>query len=193
MTTQTYYNTHAKQYSAYTKNLNMTTLYPLFLKHLTPGGTILDCGCGSGRDTLAFCKMGYNVTAMDGSEEMCKIAAEYTHHKIHHKHFCEINWVNEFDGVWACASLLHLTRDELDKTLPLIFAALKSKGAFYASFKHGAGERLDDLGRFYTDYSQDQVRQVFGDSGFVDLNIWISKSQDPNKAHEEWVNVVCKK
>ncbi|MBF0105305.1 MAG: methyltransferase domain-containing protein [Deltaproteobacteria bacterium] len=163
MTTQTYYNTHAQQYSAYIKNLNMTTVYPLFLKHLTPGGTILDCGCGSGRDTLAFCKMGYNVTAMDGSEEMCKIAAEYTHHKIHHKHFCEINWVNEFDG------------------------------AFYASFKHGAGERLDDLGRFYTDYSQDQVRQIFAGSGFGDLNVWISKSQDLNKPHEELVNVVCKK
>jgi 2-polyprenyl-3-methyl-5-hydroxy-6-metoxy-1,4-benzoquinol methylase len=123
------------------------------LIHVRPGGDILDAGCGSGRDTLAFRTAGYNVTAFDASPEMCRMARQYAKTNVIHMTFQEVVWRHAFDGIWACASLLHVPQVELYEVLRRLFNALRSSGVLYASFKHGSGKRTVD-GRSFTDMTE---------------------------------------
>lgn len=75
-TTIDYYNQNAKQYYKSTVSLDFSDNRDRFLKYLPAAGHILDFGCGSGRDTKAFLKKGFLVTAVDGSKEMCKLATK---------------------------------------------------------------------------------------------------------------------
>jgi 2-polyprenyl-3-methyl-5-hydroxy-6-metoxy-1,4-benzoquinol methylase len=73
-----YYNQNAEGYFADTVGADVHHLRSKFLTHVPAGGDILDAGCGSGRDALAFHKAGYHVIAFDASAEMCRKAREYT-------------------------------------------------------------------------------------------------------------------
>ena len=73
-----YYNKHAKSFIQTTRSVDFTSIQNKFLSYLPPEASILDFGCGSGRDTKYFLKQNYNVTAIDGSEAICKEASKYT-------------------------------------------------------------------------------------------------------------------
>jgi 2-polyprenyl-3-methyl-5-hydroxy-6-metoxy-1,4-benzoquinol methylase len=103
-----YYNENAQAYFDQTVQANVGDLRSRFLKHVPFGGKILDAGCGSGRDSLAFHRAGYLVAAFDASLEMCRMAREYSQLSVMEMAFQEMTWRNEFDGIWACASLLHV-------------------------------------------------------------------------------------
>lgn len=98
---------------------------------------ILDFGCGSGRDTKYFIDNGYEVDAMDGSKELCKVATKYTGIKVQHMFFEDFNECNAYDGIWACASILHLKKCELPDMIKRLYKALKRNGVIYMSFKYG--------------------------------------------------------
>ena len=89
-TTLDYYDRNADAFTARTINDDLTSEYDAFLKHLPPGGHILDAGCGSGRDTRHFLDMGYHVTAFDGSIEMAARATEHTGRSVAHLRFEDI-------------------------------------------------------------------------------------------------------
>ena len=76
--TLNYYNSNAAVFSETTKNVDFSEVQQIFIKHLLPDASILDFGCGSGRDTKYFLDQGYHVTATDGSEVICKMATDYT-------------------------------------------------------------------------------------------------------------------
>ena len=76
--TLNYYNSNAAVFSESTKNVDFSEVQQIFIKNLSTDASILDFGCGSGRDTKYFLGQGYHVTATDGSEEICKMATEYT-------------------------------------------------------------------------------------------------------------------
>lgn len=109
-----YYDENAVTFFENTIDADMKRVYELFLKYLSPGAKILDLGCGSGRDTKYFLQEGYDVIAVDGSIEMVKLSTEFTGKQTLHLTFDEINFNEEFDGVWACASLLHVPRNKID-------------------------------------------------------------------------------
>jgi SAM-dependent methyltransferase len=119
----------------------MSPLYTRFLYWLPNSGHILDAGCGSGRDAFAFQKRGYQVAAFDASPTLAKFAATYCGLSVQVMRFQEINWLRRFDGIWACASLLHVPAAELPDVLIRMADALKPRGVLYASFKYGQGER----------------------------------------------------
>lgn len=73
-----YYNSKAKDFVSATVDVVFTEIQDIFLEYIPAGGKILDFGCGSGRDTKYFLSKGFGVDAIDGSEELCKIASEYT-------------------------------------------------------------------------------------------------------------------
>ena len=98
-----------------------------FLEKLAPASYILDFGCGSGRDTAYFLSRGYQVDATDGSEELCRFASDYTGIKVKHQLFQELEEVEKYDGIWACASILHLAKCELLEVLHKMCRALKEK------------------------------------------------------------------
>ena len=155
-----YYNEHAAEFVQDTQNSDMHEKYEPFLSRVVLGGHILDLGCGSGRDSAEFIKRGYQVTAMDGSEQLCRIAEAYIGQQVHHMYFQDIGWQNAFDGVWACSSLLHCTIAELPEILQKVSDSLKDNGVLYISFKYGdfAGWRN---GRYFTNLTEDSTHPAF--------------------------------
>ena len=112
-----YYNKNAKSFYLTTKDVDFHVIQDKFLSYLHKKAQILDFGCGSGRDTKYFLDKGYNVEAWDGSKELCKLASEYTGIQVQNKMFFELEAVSEYDGIWACSSILHLPKDELENVL----------------------------------------------------------------------------
>src|ERR1700710_1289192 len=105
-----YYDRNAALFFADTAHADLSATHARFLAHVPPGGTILDAGCGAGRDALAFRTAGYAVTAIDGSAKMVELACAHSGLPVQHKRFEDIDWQDAFDGIWSCASLLHVPR-----------------------------------------------------------------------------------
>lgn len=164
MTILDYYQTHAKDFFSQTINVDMQNVYQPFLENLPSGKqTILDVGCGSGRDSIFFSNQGFVVTAIDGSQNLIDLAKQ-TDTRIDWQclTFDEIanqNWQSHFTGVWACASLLHVPFDDLPKILNDLLSCLKPNGVLYASFKYGNSERKKD-GRFFCDMNEERWQLI---------------------------------
>ena len=131
--TLNYYNENAQSFAFGTVSVKFTEVQDKFLEKLNPDAYILDFGCGAGRDTKYFLSRGYQVDA----EQLCRIASEYTGIKVRQMLFQELDEKEKYDGIWACASILHLPKKQLREVLKNMYAALKSKGWIYTSFKYG--------------------------------------------------------
>ena len=131
-----YYDSYADEFYKSTVNIEFTTMQEHFLSKLKKGSNILDFGCGSGRDTKYFLEQGYNVEAIDGSAELCKLASEYTGIKVRNIFFQNLSEVDKYDGIWACSSILHLPVGELFEVMRKMMIALKKNGIIYTSFLH---------------------------------------------------------
>ncbi|MBY6107314.1 class I SAM-dependent methyltransferase [Ferrimonas balearica] len=187
-----FYNQNADDFFENTVNVDMSSLYGAFTQHLPQGAKILDAGCGSGRDSKAFAEMGYDVTAFDASAEMVERATAHAGIPVHQLHFDEIPWVDRFDGIWSCASLLHVPRAELPKTLQTIANALKANGTWYASFKYGNSEREKE-GRHFTDLDEAQLAELIQPLLTMEITkVWITEDKRPDR-NEQWLNVVLRK
>ena len=112
-TTLDYYNKNAKKFITGTRSVDFGIVQNRFLDKLHPGAEILDYGCGSGRDTKYFLEQGCKVTAIDGSQELCKLASEYTGIPVKHMLFRDLDEEEAYDGIWACSSILHVPANEL--------------------------------------------------------------------------------
>ena len=121
-----YYNENAQSFASGTVSVKFTEVQDKFLEKLNPDAYILDFGCGAGRDTKYFLSRGYQVDAVDGSEQLCRIASEYTGIKVRQMLFQELDEKEKYDGIWACASILHLPKKQLREVLKNMYAALKS-------------------------------------------------------------------
>ena len=192
MKTIDYYNKYAEEFIALTFDVDMESLYQPFLAELPEGARILDVGCGSGRDTLAFKDKGYQVEAIDYSAELVKKAKELTGIEVRQQSFYELNESEKYDGIWACASLLHCDRDFLPEVMGHIFKALKPNGVCYMSFKYGKTDREKD-GRSFTDLNEQQAQELLKqiDQALL-LQQWITIDKRPDR-DEEWLNVLWKK
>ncbi|HHX59641.1 MAG TPA: methyltransferase domain-containing protein [Epulopiscium sp.] len=188
-----YYNRNAIDYSKETISAEFQERRNMLLKYLKPNARILDLGCGSGRDSKAFIQQGYQVTAMDGSNELCKIASKYIGQAVICRRFQDLRESNTYDAVWACASLLHVPLVELSNILSKVAAALKTGGYFYGSFKQGEfeGERN---GRYFTDLTKEKLQTLLGN--FVELElveVEITRDVREGRGEEMWLNFVVRK
>ena len=132
-----YYNLNAESFIENTQNVDMHLAQDRFLQLLNETASILDFGCGSGHDTRYFLDKGYQVTATDGSAEICRLASEFTGIEVKHMLFQELGEINSYDGIWACSSILHLPKNELLSVIRKMCVALKGSGIIYTSFKYG--------------------------------------------------------
>lgn len=187
-----YYNNNAAEFFDRTIDLNMQELLDRFLEYVPEGGSILDLGCGSGRDSAYFMSMGYDVTAMDGSEEMCSLASIHIGEDVLHMTFAEMDFNNVFDAVWANASLLHVPRNEMGEILSKITRSLKNEGILYMSFRYGDSEGIEGE-RYYTDYRTRDLKELIAESLELEL-IDIKKCADvrPNRDNL-WIYAIVKK
>lgn len=192
MKTIDYYNKHAEEFTASTFQVDMESLYQPFLAELPEGTRIFDVGCGSGRDTLAFKNKGYQVDAIDYSEELVKKASRLTDIPIKLKSFYEVDDYEAYDGIWACASLLHCERNRLKEVIGKLVSALKPNGVLYMSFKYGNGDRQKD-GRQFTDLDEEQAKALRKQFDYVQkIKQWITEDKRPER-QEYWLNLIWKK
>lgn len=192
MKTIDYYNKHAEEFTASTFEVDMESLYQPFLAELPEGTRIFDVGCGSGRDTLAFKNKGYQVDAIDYSEELVKKASRLTGIPIKLKSFYEVDDYEAYDGIWACASLLHCERNRLKEVIGKLVSALKPNGVIYMSFKYGDSDRDKD-GRKFTDLDENQADALLEQFDNVQqIKQWVTLDQRPDR-QEKWLNLLWKK
>ncbi|ATO20183.1 SAM-dependent methyltransferase [Acinetobacter sp. LoGeW2-3] len=192
MSTIDYYNNYASQFIENTLHVDMESLYQLFCEQLPMNAVILDLGCGSGRDSLAFKKKGYTVEAIDYSKAMVEQATALTGLQVRHESFYVLSASNQYDGVWACASLLHCERSRLPDVLKRIYKALRCGAVCYMSFKYGTHDREKD-GRTFTDLDKQQAQELLDQLGGVTvLKQWITVDKRPDR-NENWLNILWKK
>ena len=185
-----YYNKNALEYSRSTVCVDFSATQERFLRYMPPHAKILDFGCGSGRDTKYFLDKGHNVEAIDGSKEFCRLASAYTGIFVKQMCFQELASVNEYDGIWACASILHLQWEDLISVLHKMAAALKNTGVIYTSFKYGTffGERQN---RYFTDFTEDRLTEMLVLVPELQCReFWISSDVRPNRSEEKWMNII---
>ncbi len=202
--TISYYDKNAEEFCRATKDADMSFCREKFLYFLEQKNRIkikesgksqihiLDAGCGSGRDAKAFLDAGYRVTALDASEKMCEEAEKLINQEVLCQRFGELQFRQEFDGIWACASLLHVSYAEINGVLKRLWDALKENGILYASFKYGKGMRADK-GRLFYDYEEIALQNLMIKNCFLVENLFVTQDVRKEKINEKWMNVLAKK
>ena len=174
-TTINYYNLNAKKFIENTQNADMHLTQDKFLQLLPESASILDFGCGSGRDTKYFLEKGYQVVATDGSAELCRLASSFTGIKVKEMLFQELDEIGVYDGIWACSSILHLPKQELLPVIRKMCIALKDNGVIYTSFKDTFREFIKVIPELMI---EDQ---------------WITLDVRPGRGEEKWLNLILQK
>ena len=188
-----YYNTNAPTFTEGTLNVDFSHVQNKFLAKLNSGAFILDFGCGSGRDTKYFLEKGYEVEAIDGSVELCKIASKYTGIKVKHMLFQELQEIEKYDAVWACSSILHLPYEELVVVMKKMITALKENGLLYTSFKYGIFEGMRN-GRYFIDMTEESLENLLQEVGGIEIEEqWITSDVRPGRGEEKWLNRFLRK
>ena len=188
-----YYNLNAENFIENTQNVDMHLAQDRFLRLLDENASILDFGCGSGRDTRYFLDKGYQVTATDGSAELCRRASAFTGIEVQEMLFQELEEINTYDGIWACSSILHLLKNELLLVIRKMCDALKGTGVIYTSFKYGDFEGVRN-GRYFTDFTEDSFREFI--AAIPELTIedqWITGDVRAGRGDEKWLNLILRK
>lgn len=192
--TLAYYATHAGEFTASTAKVEFSAMQQRFTSLLALGARILDFGCGSGRDTKAFLDAGFDVTATDGSPELCRYAQELTGIPVRNELFQDLADIDAYDGIWACSSILHLPKEQLADVLRRISRALHPCGIAYTSFKYGDFEGIRN-GRYFTDFTEPALRGFLSDAvpELAIEQLWTTSDVRPGREDEQWLNVILRK
>ena len=188
-----YYNEMSQEFIDSTVNVDFTMTQNKFMNKLQAGCHILDFGCGSGRDSKYFINKGFQVTAIDGSIELCKYASELTGLNVKHMYFQELCDIDVYDAIWACSSILHLPYSDLKDVMAKMIVALKQNGIIYTSFKYGKyeGERN---GRYFIDMDDDKFKNLIINYPNITVEeLWITGDVRPGRSNEQWLNVILRK
>lgn len=205
-TTQTTISTYNKTAPEYVVKVQKYAPVPerdKFIASVKRGGAILDAGCGSGRDANYFASLGFVVTGIDLSTGLLSYAREHAHPNatFTEMDLRDITLTGVFDGIWACASLLHLTRDEIIPVLHKFHSLLTTNGTLFLLMKEGAGAKLVTSGtiegdtRFFTYYSGEEVKKLLEDAGFTvtEQYTWDQKDRNAERPHEVWISTFATK
>lgn len=188
-TTLRYYEERADEFVARTGHLDLSSRYEPFLALVPHGGTILDAGCGPGRDVAEFLRRGYQVTAFDASDKMVQLATQRTGIAVMRLRFQDMTFDQPFDGVWASASLLHVPLTELSLVFENLRRALRMGGVGFMSFKEGQGERFDD-GRHFLDFTAAVLHErLQAVPGIAIVRVWITPDEEA-RPNVQWVNAL---
>ena len=188
-----YYDEHADKFFNDTVHVNMNEFYEAFLPLVKKEGRILDIGCGSGRDIKAFLDRGFDVVGFDASDEMVKKARQLTNGVVLKAKFADVAWEDEFDGLWASASLLHVPVDNIPPVLQKLWKALRKSSPFFMSFKYGDRQYEKD-GRIFQNFTEKTIEPIL--TNIEDLNLrkmWRTVDKRKNRSDEFWLNIIVYK
>lgn len=189
--TDQYYDEHAAEYYERTVAADMSHLYDRFLAMVPIGGKILDAGCGSGRDLLVFSERGFRAKGIDASRALVEMAKTRSGVSCCVGRIEEIKDEGKFDGVWACASLLHLPKAMLGSALCRLHRALVPGGAMFASVQEGNGEQRIDDGRYFAFYQPPEFLAAIESAGFSVIDVWGSDDVLQGRTATRWLNVLA--
>lgn len=188
-----YYNNNAKDFINNTFHVSMEALIREFLFFVPDGGKILDLGCGSGRDSLYFMNNGYDIFAIDGSEEMVAHTKKYIGDRVQLATFESYNTEQTFDGIWALASLLHVDRENIEGIIRKYSSLLNDKGVFFMSFKNREEDYRKD-GRFFTCFTEDGLVGLIGDIQDIELvKVMHTVDVREDRPDEKWISVIVRR
>ena len=169
----------------------LTETWEDFDHSLPRGAKVADIGCGPGRDTAQFNQRGFWATGLDYSigilqEAMRRAPAPYLQGDMRTLPYAP----ESFEGVWACASLLHLPRDQAPGVLAEIWRIMKPQGSLYLALKEGQGNYWDtkEGERFFTLFQEDEMRNMLQAAGFEIHRVVINPGEDA-----PWLNIFARK
>ena len=164
-----------------------------FAALLPAGGRVLDAGCGSGRDARVFRDWGFEVTATEAAPKLAALASAHVGLPVQVKTFDQMDWQERFDGVWTCASLLHVAEADLPATLSRLRRALVPGGVWFMSFKYGRGERQAGQRRF-TDLDEAAGRALIAAAGGLEIiSLEVTEDVRAERAGERWLTLFCRR
>lgn len=191
--TYLFYRSHTEKYVSETFDIKLTDTLQSFTDCLPSNASILDIGCGSGRDALYFLKHGYDVIAIDMVNEMAVSASKKLSREVLVRSYFNLDFKNKFDGVWSSASLLHCPKSEFISAVKNIADALKLNGIAYISLKHGRGESLDNFGRYFSYYTEQEITALFdGINNLSITRLWLNES-NLRDSNQVWINLLIRK
>lgn len=187
-----YYETNAKRYARETFYADMSEQYQRFLPLLRGQAKILDVGSGSGRDACYFQKHGYLVTALEPSKNLCREIRKVFSGEIVCSDLQNYQPDQPFDGIWACASLLHLREKEILHFFEKMDLYLKDNGIIYFSGKNGipTGKAAD--GRYFLEFTEQMVEKILAANERMGVEeLWYTKDVSGRKGFR-WMNVIMR-
>ncbi len=188
-----YYNKNAEQFIRNTKSADMSILQNIFIKHVAKGGRILDLGCGSGRDSLFFKHKHYDVYAIDASIEMVRHCQPLLGERVLHVTFEDYQSDILYDGIWACASLIHVDRAGLADIIIKYTDMLKPCGVFLMSFKQKKDDYFAD-GRSFTCFTKQQLAVFLSKIDcFTHIEFIETRDVRPGREDEKWISAIGQK
>jgi len=195
--TAEFYSNNAKAYYDETLNNDVNHVCDLFLSNFSYATSgkqhILDLGCGAGRDSKVFLDAGFTVTALEASKELALLAEEHIGQPVLNMRYQQFQEKNTYDGIWACASLLHCPKSQIEYVMKNCIDALKEGGVFYFSFKRGEGERLDNWGRFFNNYTLESLKTLIDKFDEIEvIDLWQETKLLRGK-DQTWVNGLVRK
>ena len=186
-----FYEDNADDFFRRSVDADMAQGWAAFGALVRPGGRVLDAGCGSGRDTLALAKQGFRITPIEASPKLAALASAHTGLPVAVMTFDQIVWRDVFDGIWACASLLHVPRADLPEVMRRLRDALVTGGVWWMSFKYGAEERQAS-GRHFTDLDEAGARTLIEEvGGLTLLSMEVTGDARAGRASDRWLSVLC--
>lgn len=191
---ETWYDTHSDDFEIATLNLGIPPLLVEFAGRLRPRARVLDAGCGAGRDTRWLLDHRFSVDAFDISREMVEATRANTCGRVQPRRLDFRDYRDppeSWDGIWALASLLHMSRADLRACLPRLFESLTETGKLAFSVKLGQGARMDALGRPMSFYDPEEITEITAAAlgpGRVEARIQTAPSSD---GETQWINVIA--
>ena len=185
-----YYNKNAQAFYDRTASIpKMLDLHTIFLRYLPGKAVILGAGCGVARDERYFLSLGHTVFAFDASVEMVKLAKKELGDIVFQATFQELTCHEAFDGIWANASLLHVSYEEMRDAYKRLWYALKPGGILYASYQYGPTYRFHDNRDFYDMNETTIIPYLEGLFEIIELR----KTPDARSMDRVWLNLVARK
>lgn len=164
-----------------------------FLDQLAPRATILELGCGGGRDAARMAERGFAVDPTDGSVAMVRLASERFGLPARQLRFADLDADGRYEAVWANACLIHVARRDMAETLAAIHRALRPDGRHFASFKIGDGEGRDSLGRYHNFPNQAWLVAAYSTAGFGVIDMVQFRGEGADGEVRDWAALTVNK
>ncbi|HEX9445036.1 MAG TPA: class I SAM-dependent methyltransferase [Candidatus Binatia bacterium] len=194
-TTLDHYNTHAEEFWQGTRDHDVSQNVEALLKHIegAPPFTILDFGCGPGRDLTAFSERGHVAIGLEGSESLAAMARVNSGGEVWEQDFMQLDLpAGRFDGVFANAALFHVPGQELPRVLKELRAALKPRGVLFSSNPRGGNEEGWQGKRYCAFHDLEAWRRYMTGAGFVELEHYYRPAGLPRE-QQPWLASVWRK